>query len=75
MTSFMEFMFYINRYLRKFILFQCQDGAPPVATPLDPNIPVVVLPGTDWSFQVLTRVPFLRQTEAPIKVFGSPFCS
>ena len=43
MTSFMEFMFCINRHIRKFILFQCQDGArggdrppcpPPVATPL-----------------------------------------
>ena len=39
MTSFMEFMFCVNRHKRKFILFQCQDGArggdPPVATPLD----------------------------------------
>ena len=38
MTSFMEYMFCINRHIRKFILFQCQDGArggqPPVATPL-----------------------------------------
>ena len=42
MTSFMEFMFCVNRHKRKIILFQCQDGArgddrppaPPVATPL-----------------------------------------
>ena len=42
MTSLQEFMFCINRQVRKFILFQCQDGArggnrppcPPVATPL-----------------------------------------
>ena len=31
---------------------------------LDPKIPVVVLPGSDWSFQVLTRVPYLYKVEA-----------
>ena len=39
MTSFMEFLFCINRHIRKFILSQCKDGAPPpahpVATPLN----------------------------------------
>ena len=28
------------------------------------NRPVVVLPGTDWSFQVLAQVPYLWQAEA-----------
>ena len=30
--------------------------------------PVVVLPGTNWSFQVLTLVPYLWLAEAPEKV-------
>ena len=45
MTSFMEFMFCINRHIRKFILFQCQDGArggdrPPCSYATDPVDPV-----------------------------------
>ena len=42
---------------------------------LDPNIPIMVLPGTDWSFEALTRVPCLWQAEAPKKELGSTFCS
>ena len=26
---------------------------------MDKDIPIVVLPGTDWSFQVVTLVPYL----------------
>ena len=32
---------------------------------LDPNMPVMMLPDTIWSFQVLNRVPYLWQAEAP----------
>ena len=32
-------------------------------------------PSTDWSFQVLTWVPYLWQTEVPKKVLGTTFCS
>ena len=34
---------------------------------MDPKIPIVVLPGTIWSFQVLNRVLYLWQPEAPKK--------
>ena len=36
-------------------------------------IPIVVLPGTIWSFQVLHRVLYLWQPEAPKKVLWSTF--
>ena len=42
--------------------------------PLASNIPVLVLPGTDWSFQILKWLPYLWHTEAPKKVLGSTFC-
>ena len=42
---------------------------------MDPNVPIVVLPGTDWSFQVLTWVPYLWQAEAPKIVLGKTFCA
>ena len=31
----------------------------PTVVSLDPNIQTMVVPGTDWSFQVLTQVPYL----------------
>ena len=34
---------------------------------LDLNIPIIVLSGTIWSFQVLNRVQYLRQPKAPKK--------
>ena len=40
---------------------------------LDPKIPIMVLPGTIWSFQVLNRVLYLWQHEAPKKVLWSTF--
>ena len=39
----------------------------------DPKIPVMVLPGAIWSFQVLNRVLYLWQPEAPKKVLWSTF--
>ena len=36
----------------------------------DPNMPIMVLPDTTWSFHVLNRVPYLSQSEAPKKVHG-----
>ena len=38
---------------------------------LDPNIPSMALPGTAWSFQVLTRVLKLSQAKPPKKVHES----
>ena len=40
---------------------------------LDPKIPIMDLPGTIWSFQVLNRVLYLWQPEAPKKVLWSTF--
>ena len=40
---------------------------------LDPKIPIMVLPGTIWSFQVLNKVFYLWQPEAPKKVLWSTF--
>ena len=40
---------------------------------MDPKIPIMVLPGTIWSFQVLNRVLWLWQPEAPKKVLWSTF--
>ena len=40
---------------------------------MDPKIPIMVLPGTIWSFQVLNRVLYLWQPEAPKKVLWSTF--
>ena len=40
---------------------------------LDPKIPIMVLPGTILSFQVLNRVLYLWQSEAPKKVLWSTF--
>ena len=34
---------------------------------VDPKIPIMILPGTIWSFQVLNRVQYLRQPKAPKK--------
>ena len=42
---------------------------------LDPYIPIAVLPGTDWSFQVLPQVPYLWQAEVPIPVLEGTSCS
>ena len=39
----------------------------------DPKMPVMILPDTIWSFQVLNRVLYLWQSEAPKKVLGSTF--
>ena len=40
---------------------------------MDPNIPIIVLPGTDSPFQVLTGVSDLLKAEAPKKVLGITF--
>ena len=40
---------------------------------LGPNIPIMVLPDTIWSFQLLNRVLYLWQSKAPKKVLGSTF--
>ena len=66
-----------------FIWDPCQNMEGPISTrrpqyrnifiQLDPHIPIVVLPGTDWCFQVLTRVPYLWQAEEPKKVHESNF--
>ena len=40
---------------------------------MDPKIPLMVLPGTIWSFQVLNTVFYLWQPEAPKKVLWSTF--
>ena len=42
---------------------------------MDPNIPVMVLPDTIWSFQLLNWVPYLWHAEAPKKVLWSTFFS
>ena len=40
---------------------------------VDPKIPIMVLPRTIWSFQVLNRVLYLWQPEAPKKVLWGTF--
>ena len=42
---------------------------------LVPKMPIMVLPDTIWSFQVLNRVLYLWQSEAPKKVLWSTFFS
>ena len=42
---------------------------------MKPNIPIMVLPGTGWPFEMLTRVIYFWHAEAPKKVLGSTFCS
>ena len=44
-----------------------------IGVPADPNVPIMVLPDTIWSFQVLNRVLYLWQSEAPKKVLGITF--
>ena len=44
-----------------------------IGVPVDPKMPIMVLLDTIWSFNVLNRVLYLWQSEAPKKVLGSTF--
>ena len=40
---------------------------------VDHNIPIVILPGSDWSFQILTRVLLFVTSWSTKKILGSTF--
>ena len=56
-----------------FRLSQIEDSIRYLEGQMDPKVPIIVLPGTIWSFQVLNRVLYLWLPEAPKKVLWSTF--